>query len=110
MNKIKYFEKEIEYIKDKNNREDIKYLINLLPEYFFEIPASSTGKYHPKYASTKSGLVKHTKVAVKIAYDLFEINNNFTEEEKDLIIMALILHDGLKKGIDEEEYQAGPGV
>ena len=104
MNKIKYFEKEIEYIKDKNNKEDIKYLINLLPEYFFEIPASSTGKYHPKFVSTKNGLVKHTKVAIKIAYDLFEINHNFTEYEKDLIIMALILHDGLKKGLDQEEY------
>lgn len=104
MNKIEYFEKEISYIKDKNNREDIKYLINLLPDYFFTIPASSTGKYHPKFASTKNGLVKHTKVAVRIAYDLFEINNAFTELEKDLIIMALIMHDGLKKGLVEEEY------
>ena len=104
MNKIKYFEKEIEYIKDNDKKEDIKYLINLLPDYFFSIPASSTGKYHPKFASTKHGLVKHTKVAVRIAYDLFETYNNFTDEDKDLIIMALIMHDGLKKGLIEEEY------
>ena len=104
MNKIKYFEKEIEYIKDNNNKEDIKYLINLLPDYFFIIPASSTGKYHPKYAGGKSGLVKHTKVAVRIAYDLFETYGNFTDEDKDLIIMALIIHDGLKKGMVEERY------
>lgn len=104
MNKIKYFEKEIEYIKDKDKVEDIKYLINLLPDYFFTIPASSTGKYHPKFASTKSGLVKHTKVAVRIAYDLFETVNNITDREKDLIIMALIMHDGLKKGLIEENY------
>ena len=104
MNKIKYFEKEISYIKDKNNRDDIKYLINLLPDYFFQIPASSTGKYHPKFAGTLHGLVKHTKVAVRIAYDLFQINDMFTEKEKDLIIMALIMHDGLKKGNPEEEY------
>ena len=104
MNKIKYFEREINYIKDDDKKEDIKYLINLLPDYFFSIPASSTGKYHPKFASTKNGLVKHTKVAVRIAYDLFETVNNFTEEDKDLIIMALIMHDGLKKGMVEEEY------
>ena len=104
MNKIKYFEKEISYIKDKNNKEDIKYLISLLPDYFFKIPASSTGKYHPKFASTEHGLVKHTKVAVRIAYDLFMINDTFTDEEKDLIIMSLIMHDGLKKGLEEEEY------
>lgn len=104
MNKIKYFDREISYIKDENKREDIKYLINLLPDYFFTIPASSTGKYHPKFALTKSGLVKHTKVAVRIAVDLFETVNNFTDNDKDLIIMALILHDGLKKGMEEEEY------
>ena len=104
MNKIKYFEKEITYIKNKNNREDIKYLIDLLPNYFFKIPASSTGKYHPKFAGTEHGLLKHTKVAVRIAYDLFEINDMFTDKEKDLIIMALIMHDGVKKGFTEEEY------
>ena len=104
MDKIKYFEKEISYIKDKNNREDIKYLINLLPDYFFKIPASSTGKYHPKFAGTEHGLVKHTKAAVRIAYDLFMINDNFSEIDKDLIIMALIMHDGLKKGSPQEVY------
>lgn len=104
MNKLKYFEKEIGYIKNETYKEDVKYLINLLPDYFFLIPASSTGKYHPKFATGKNGLLKHTKVAVKIAYDLFETVNNFTDDDKDLIIMALILHDGLKKGLVEETY------
>ena len=104
MNKIKYFDKEISYIKDEGKREDIKTLINLLPDYFFLIPAFSSGKYHPKFASTNNGLVKHTKVAVRIAYDLFETVNNFSDNDKDLIIMALIMHDGLKKGLVEEEY------
>ena len=104
MNKIKYFAKEISYIKDESRRKDIEYLINLLPDYFFTIPASSTGKYHPKYASTINGLVKHTKAAVRIAYDMFETVNSFSDDDKDLIIMALIMHDGLKKGIEEEKY------
>lgn len=104
MKKIKYFEKEISYIKDESKKRDIEYLINLLPDYFFTIPASSTGKYHPKFATTNNGLVKHTKVAVKIAVDLFETVNNFTDSDKDLIIMALIMHDGLKKGLVEEQY------
>ena len=104
MNKIKYFTKEIDYIKDESKKRDIEYLINLLPEYFFTIPASSTLKYHPKFASTNNGLVKHTKVAVRIAYDLFDTVNNFSDNDKDLIIMALIMHDGLKKGMVEEKY------
>ena len=32
MNKIKYFTKEISYIKDESKKKDIEYLINLLPD------------------------------------------------------------------------------
>ncbi len=107
MNKTEYFTKEIEYIKDEKNKEDIKVLINTLPDYFFIIPASSTGKYHPKFASSNHGLVKHTKVAVRIAHELLtnnSIGSKFSDEEKDLIIMALMLHDGLKSGNPKEKY------
>jgi len=107
MNKIKYFSKEINYVKNKNKRKDLEYLINLLPDYFFTIPASSTGKYHPKFASTNNGLVKHTKVAVRIAYELLNnpcIGDKYTTREKDLIIISLTLHDGIKHGIPEEKY------
>lgn len=103
MNKLKYFSTEIGYVKNKKWKKDLEYLIELLPDYFFTIPASSSGKYHPKFDGTKNGLVKHTKVAVKIAYDLFE-TVNFSDEDKDLVIMALVLHDGLKKGLQEEKY------
>ena len=72
MNKLKYFTKEISYIKDESKRRDIEYLIKLLPDYFFIVPVSSSGKYHPKFANTISGLFKHTKAAVRIAYDMFE--------------------------------------
>ena len=104
MNKIKYFTKEISYIKDESKKRDIEFLINLLPDYFFTIPAASSDKYQPKFAHTTNGLVKHTKVAVRIAIDLFDTVNNFSDNDKDLIIMALIMHDGLKKGLEEEEY------
>lgn len=107
MNKINYFTKELSYIKDNDRRSDLRYLINLLPDYFFEIPASSTGKYHPEFASGDGGLVRHTKVAVRIGYEL--LNNNtvgakFTDKDKDLILMALTLHDGLKSGLEHSKY------
>lgn len=107
MNKINYFKKEISYIKDASRRKDIRILIGLLPEYFFEIPASSTGKYHPDFAAGDGGLLRHTKVAVRIAHELLENNTvgwKFSDEDKDLIIMALILHDGLKSGLEKEKY------
>ena len=106
MEKIEYFNKEYSYIKDNKKREDVKYLVNKLPDYFFEIPASSTGKYHPSFASSENGLVKHTKVAVRIAKELLDNSglNNFKDNEKDIIIMAIILHDGCKSGIVKENY------
>ena len=106
MDKISYFDKEYSYIKDNKIREDLKYLVSNLPDYFFEIEASSTGKYHPKFASGKNGLVRHTKVAVRIAYELMgnPALNNFTNREKDLMIMALVLHDGFKCGNPKERY------
>lgn len=106
MEKIDYFNKEYEYIKNDKKKNDIKYLVSKLPDYFFEISASSTGKYHPDFASTSHGLVKHTKVAVRIAKELLDNPglNNFTDDEKDIIIMALILHDGCKSGMVKEKY------
>lgn len=106
MDKVSYFNSEYNYIKDDKIKDDLKYLVSNLPDYFFEIEASSTGKYHPKFASGKNGLVRHTKVAVRIAYEL--MGNpaicNFNDREKDLIIMALTLHDGIKCGNPKEKY------
>ena len=107
MKKQDVFKKEINYIKSASKRKDLRTLINLLPDYFFEIPASSTGKYHPSFALGNGGLVRHTKVAVRIAHELLENNTigiKFTQDEKDLIIMALTLHDGLKSGEEHSKY------
>lgn len=99
MNKIKYFKKEISYIKDESKRRDIEVLINLLPDYFFNIPMGNDENKYPKYGLTNSGLVKYTKVCVKLAIDMFDTVNNFSENEKDLIIMAILMHDGLINGV-----------
>ncbi len=107
MKKLEIFKTEINYVKDEELKKDLKTLIRLLPDYFFEIPASSTGKYHPAFSLGEGGLVRHTKVAVRIAYEL--LNNNtvgakFSALDKDLIIMALTLHDGVKSGMEHSKY------
>lgn len=107
MNRVEIFSREINYIKNEKYKESLITLINLLPEYFFEVPASSTGKYHPKFALGDGGLVRHTKVAVRMGYELLNndsIGNIFTNNEKDLILISLLLHDGLKSGIEKEKY------
>lgn len=107
MNKIDYFKKEIDYLKCPEYIEDYKYLIEILPDYFFEVAASSTGKYHPEFSLGESGLLRHTKVAVRIAYELLSdpcIGDKYTNREKDLMLIALTMHDGVKHGIPEEKY------
>lgn len=93
------FEKKIGWIHSKKIAKFATYCVNNLPDYFFTVPASSSGKYHPSYALGDGGLVRHTKAAVSIAHELFNLEMfPFTNDEQDLIIVSLILHDGLKQG------------
>lgn len=107
MERLELFKKELKYVKDSSRRKDLETLIELLPDYFFKIPASSTGKYHPAFSLGEGGLVRHTKVAVRIAYELLNnhtVGAKFDERDQDLIIMALVLHDGLKSGLEHSKY------
>ena len=74
MDKIEIFEKEINLIKNEQIKNFIRDFLKQVPDYFFKTAASSTGKYHPSYALGEGGLVRHTKAAVRIAYELFRIN------------------------------------
>ena len=105
--KVENFDKEISYIKSDRYKKCAEELIELLPEYFFEVAASSTGKYHPEFSLGDGGLVRHTKVAVRIAKELLDNNSlghKFTSDEKDLLIISIMIHDGLKHGIEESKY------
>lgn len=107
MNKADVFKKELNYIKNKKYVECAKKMIELLPDYFFNIPASSTGKYHPEFAQGDGGLVRHTKVAVRMCYELTNnnsIGHSFTSDEKDLMMISLIMHDGCKSGLIKSKY------
>lgn len=101
--KTNYFMTELNYINNLNVRKSLEIMIEKIPDYFFKIEAASTGKYHPEYACGEGGLVRHTKAVVKIAEELFGIYK-FDDHTKDLIIMACIMHDSLKKGMEESEY------
>ncbi len=101
------FNIELNYIKNLDIKKSTETMLNLLPDYFYEVPASSTGKYHPAYTLGDGGLVRHTKMAVRIAKELLDnpsIGDKYTTDEKDLMIMGLILHDGLKSGLTKNKY------
>ena len=107
MNREEVFKVELGYLKSARIKRAALEMVKLLPEYFFEVPASSTGKYHPEYATGDGGLLRHTKAAVRIGYELLNdscIGDKYTDSEKDLMLMGLLLHDGLKSGLEKETY------
>ena len=107
MNKEEMFLDELEYIKDEKLQDSLLKIIESLPEYWFHVAASSTGKYHPKYSLGEGGLLRHSKAAMRIGYELLgnpSIGEKYTEREKNLMLMALLVHDGLKLGEKEERY------
>ena len=107
MDKIEVFKKELSYINNPRYKKSAEVLINLLPDYFFEVPASSTGKYQPEFSLGNGGLLRHTKAAVRIAKEFYNdeaLTGAYTKNEKDLMIIALIMHDGLKSGLKKSDY------
>lgn len=101
MDRLSIFETELDYISNPQIRKFTEEVLLNVPEYFFKIPASSSGRYHPSYALGEGGLVRHTKAAVGIAVELFKVSvKGYTDEEKDIVISALILHDTAKNGFE----------
>ncbi len=107
MERLEVLKDEINYIKDDRVKESLIYMINKLPDYFFTVEAASTGKYHPSYAQGEGGLLRHSKAAMRIGYELLSnpaIGDKYTDIQKDLMLMGLLLHDGLKLGFPQEKY------
>ena len=105
------FIEELTLITDENLRLLVERALDSLPDYFSKIPASSSGKYHPQYALGDGGLVRHTKAAVgfyeifskdKVLFSLIPELQELTKDEinylSDIVVSALILHDGIKAG------------
>lgn len=98
-----------ESLLDTFENEDIKKFtescIDAIPSYFWEVGASSTGKYHPAYALGKLGLARHTCALVRFLNHMLSIDcikNDFSSRERDLMRVAGIMHDSMKSGTDED--------
>lgn len=105
--KKELLKQELDYIKNERIKKAGETLIELVPDYFFKVPASSTGKYHPSFSQNEGGLLRHTKVAATIGKEILNLeytNSLYTDDEKDLLILGIILHDTQKLGDPEERY------
>ena len=80
------------------------YLLQEIPEYFFTVPASSSGKYHPVGDLGEGGLVRHSISVKKMLDHLMELNGyyEFTDRQKELLQLAALFHDCMKSGTQED--------
>lgn len=94
-------------ILDTMENEDLKALaedmIKTIPEYFWHVPASSTGKYHPSYSLGEGGLMRHTIGLCRIMNHLFTIED-FDSRQRDLLRIAGMMHDTRKSG-SQSDYE-----
>ena len=92
-------------IENEELRNFALYSANEIPNYFWEIPASSSGKYHPITDLGEGGLVRHSLMVCKVAIDLL---NSSTSQEiinlKDPILFACLFHDCCKNGIVKSNH------
>ena len=111
INKSDFFKRELDLIVNEDLRMAVKsYLEESVPEYFWEIGASSSGKFHPAFSQGKGGLVRHTKAVVMFAEELLRMSTYafMRDEYKDYVIAACIVHDTAKYGAkeyDKAEYK-----
>ena len=95
--KIKLFVNELNYIKNQNFKKFAEELIGSADDYFFVVPASSSGKYHPSFSLGEGGLVRHTRCVAYFAQAMAE-SLNLSQEDSDLLIIAALAHDIKKQG------------
>lgn len=94
---------EVAQIDDDEIRNFVKMTLDSVDPIHRIKPASSTGKYHPKYAAGEGGLIRHTKVVVRNVIEFIRATPAI-ECEKDELIAAAIIHDMWKypEGRDHE--------
>lgn len=103
--KATVLEAEVNLIEDTELKTVAIDLLNRIPEYFYEIAASASGKYHPQYALGDGGLVRHTKAAIMIANNLIDLEMySHIKPHRDYIIIALLIHDAFKRGIEYSDH------
>lgn len=111
INKTDFFKRELDLIVNEDLRMMVKsYLEESVPDYFWEIGASSSGKFHPAFSQGKGGLVRHTKAVVLFAEELLRMSTYafMRDEYKDYVIAACLVHDTAKYGVkeyDKAEYK-----
>lgn len=104
--RIKLFINELNDITEEKIRKFAEILIENADDYFFEIAASTTGKYHPQFDLGVGGLVRHTRCVAFMA-ECEAKSRMFSEHDTNLLIVAALAHDIKKLGDGSGQYTVG---
>jgi len=99
---------ELEMISNSNIKSFVKSIL-LKSEGFWKIPSSFSGKYHPLDEHNEGGNVLHTKRVVRASKVLCD-SYSLSDEERDIVYAACLLHD-VTKGVldsDKENFHYDP--
>ena len=83
---------ELDWIKNETIKKFTEFCLDNAPPYFWEVPSSSGGRWHPDWANGHGGLVRHSKATAYVTKELARAYE-LTEIETDAAISAACLHD-----------------
>lgn len=91
-----YFDYPLTFV-NKKIIELVNEYFDKIPDYFYKVPASSTGKYHPSFDHGNGGLLRHTQMTCEILKE-FERMDEYKNLNFFDMMVACILHDTFKNG------------
>ena len=93
--KLQVFEKHLNLIKSSVTLEFTKFALLNVPEYFWTLMASTTNKHHGEGET----LISHVQGCLCLAEGVInQFERHWTDNQKDQLLAALILHDGWRCG------------
>ena len=111
MNKTIFFKRELAAYENERIRKFAEFLRDNMDHKIYQIPSSTSGKYHAEYELGYGGLYGHLCAVTRFDNYFLEIDQYkemFTSEKRDLIRLSAQFHDSRKTGDNSESIHTTP--
>lgn len=100
--KLQVFEKHLDMIQSEVIRDFTEFCLIRFPEYFWTLPASTSGRRH----GGDETLIDHIQGCLFLAECVIDqMSKTWNQRQKDQLISSIILHDGWRCGSEGEELR-----
>lgn len=97
----------IDSIENSDLQELCVSILNDFPDYIWEVPASSSGKFHPIQDLGEGGLIRHQICVARICnyiLNLEQYRRRIASRQRDCMRIACLCHDGRKSGLENSGH------